>query len=94
MAGESYEGWANRQTWAAWAAINNDYDLYMLMRAYARRCMEDQEQPSYDQFIRNLGLSRTGTVVDEKITFGDPAISRAELDEALREEVSEIKRFG
>jgi hypothetical protein len=64
------------------------------MRDYARRCMSNKVQPSYDQFIRCLGLSRTETVVAADVTFGDVSISRAELDAALREEISEIKRFG
>jgi hypothetical protein len=90
---ETYNGWRNRATWAAWMEINNSRDLYWLMRDYARRCMNNKVQPSYDQFIRLLEMEETPMQTDG-LRFGHPTISRAQLDEALREEISEIKRFG
>jgi hypothetical protein len=40
---ETYEGWANRETWATNLHLANDQGLYNIVNAMADECLEDEQ---------------------------------------------------
>lgn len=92
MAESKYCGWKNRATWAAWLEINNDYRLYQLMREYCKLCIKLGQSPNYKRFINVCGMQEAETSSGTK--FISAQLSYRELNAALSEEVTEIKRFG
>ena len=93
MAGESYEGWKNRQTWAVWLEWTNDYGLYQLMRTYCKLCIKLDKAPSYKELVNVVGCGED-RVSTGGFKFLSKQISLRELNAALQEEIAEIKKHG
>lgn len=92
MVGESWEGWSNRATWAAWLEINNNYDMYQWMQTYCKTCIKEGIEPTYIELVNVLGIRDDWT--SSRTKFVSKEISFKELNEALADEVLEIKRFA
>lgn len=91
MSDKTYNGWKNRQTWAAWLELTNDYDLYQLMQSYCKLCIKLDKQPSYKEFVNVVGCGEDKTSSGTRFISGQ--LSYKELDGALAIEIEEIKRF-
>ena len=82
MANETYNGWANYETWNASLWINNDEFLYNTAKACVEYC-GDNETP-YDKFIRcqfNVANFTTGDGVE----WDDNNIDKNEMNDCLYE---------
>jgi hypothetical protein len=72
MKNDTYNGWANYETWNAALWIQNDETLYSIARRY----------DSYDHLIPRLELTM-GQITPDGVRWMDPCINTAELDAML-----------
>lgn len=80
MTRNTYEGWANRQTWNVALWIANDEPLY---RAAVRFMAEYKGRTPYKQFICAMGLRDERT--PDNISFTGSRLNYRELNEMMRE---------
>jgi len=73
MTTETYNGWANYETWNVALWIDNDEGLYNM----ARRCVD------YKQFASNVSEFITQT--SDGVSWNDPQLDHEELDEMIDE---------
>jgi len=73
MTAETYNGWANYETWNVALWIGNDEGLYNI----ARRCV------NYQQFADSVSEFITQTV--DGVAWNDAQLDRVELDEMIDE---------
>ena len=73
MTTETYNGWANYETWNVALWICNDEGLYNI----ARRCV------NYQQFADSVSEFITQTV--DGVAWNDAQLDRVELDEMIDE---------
>tara|TARA_A100001037_G_scaffold228381_1_gene206435 strand:- start:12 stop:257 length:246 start_codon:yes stop_codon:yes gene_type:complete len=73
MTTETYNGWANYETWNVALWIGNDEGLYNM----ARRCVD------YKQFASNVSEFITQT--SDGVSWNDPQLDHEELDEMIDE---------
>ena len=82
MANETYNGWANYETWNASLWINNDQFLYNTAKACVEFC-DDNETP-YDKFIRCMMNCEKYTTGDA-IRWDNDNIDKNEMNDCLYE---------
>ena len=73
MTDQTYNGWANYETWNVALYIQNEYDLYM----QARRCNDYLEL-----FDRMTGH---GAKTPDGVSWADPELDLEELNEMIQE---------
>ena len=71
---ETYNGWANYETWNVALWLQNDYELYKVAQKYDR----------YDALIPRLEYT-FGQITPDGVRWMDPTIDTNELDEMLAE---------
>ena len=69
---ETYNGWANYETWNVALWLQNDYSTYAVAQKYDR----------YDALIPRLELM-WGPMTPDGVRWMDPTVDTAELDEML-----------
>lgn len=76
MTTQTYNGWANYETWNVSLWLQNDENLYYIARVYAEH--------GYKSLAHTLtGLYPFGT--DDGVAWNDPNLAIAELNEMLNE---------
>ena len=69
---ETFNGWANYETWNVALWLQNEYAFYKVARQYDR----------YDALIPRLE-NEFGKITPDGVRWMDPTINTAELDEML-----------
>ena len=83
---DTYNGWANYETWNASLWINNDEFLYNTAKACVDFC-DDNETP-WDKFQRCMMEGQIGKFLGKTgdgVAWNDPAIDAAEMNDCLYE---------
>jgi hypothetical protein len=65
---EEYNGWSNRETWAAALHINNDQTLYEIAQDYTRQEIEGHDKGETINAYY-LGQTFCNWIVDDLLTF-------------------------
>jgi hypothetical protein len=81
---ETYNGWANYETWNVALYINNEEDLYFLACDYVRQAKKFGRNVSYAAFSDVLDAIR-GTKTPDGVSWSDENLNTDELNEMLRE---------
>ena len=79
---DTYNGWANYETWNASLWIGNDRFLYNTAIACVQYC-ETTDTP-YEAFIRCMD-NCARTMTGDDVAWNDPTISHAEMNEFMYE---------
>jgi len=85
-ANETYNGWANYETWNASLWIGNDEFLYNTAKACVKFCSED-ETP-WDKFVRCMTDGQIGRFIGatgDGVKWNDSAIDADEMNEMMEE---------
>ena len=85
-ANETYNGWANYETWNASLWISNDEFLYNTAKACVKFCSED-ETP-WDKFQRCMCEGQIGRMLcktADGVAWDDAAIDADEMNEMMAE---------
>ena len=81
----TYNGWANYETWNAFLWIGNDEFLYNTARA----CVQFAEgETPWDKFVRCMTEGQIGQFIGETgdgVRWDDPAINADEMNDAMVE---------
>ena len=85
---ETYNGWANYETWNVWLYLMNDERLQNLVSDY----VAETDEPTYPDLIASLGMSKDQT--PDEVAYLDPNLNLAELKEALDEIAEYQNREG
>ena len=80
----TYNGWANFQTWNVSLFINNEYPLYKLACSYVSYQKELGLDVSYEEFTRYFE-DQLGSVTPDGVSWSDPTLDTDELSEMLQE---------
>jgi hypothetical protein len=86
MTSNTYNGWANYQTWNAALWIGNDEFLYNTAKACVEYCGAD-ETP-WVKFVRCMTDGQIGRMLGQTrdgVKWNDPAIDEAEMLEMMGE---------
>ena len=86
MANETYNGWANYETWNASLWINNDQFLYNTAKACVEYC-DDNETP-WDKFVRCMMEGQIGRFLGttgDGVSWDDYHIDKNEMNDCLYE---------
>ena len=86
MTSNTYNGWANYQTWNAALWIGNDEFLYNTAKACVEYCGND-ETP-WAKFVRCMTDGQIGRMLGQTadgVRWNDPAIDEAEMVEMMTE---------
>ena len=81
---QTYNGWANYETWNAALWMNNDEFLYNTAKACVR-FSEPNESP-YSKFVRCMTDGQIGrhlVTTGDDVSWADPAIDRVEMDSMM-----------
>ena len=81
---ETFNGWANYETWNASLWINNDESMYRVAVAYVEQARRFGQRISYDALIPALEY-RFGQMTPDGTRWMDGRINTAEMDEMLDE---------
>ena len=72
QATETYNGWANYETWNVALWLQNDFGLYSIARRY----------DDYSKFVARMGF---GDATPDGVSFASPKLDYNELNEMLQE---------
>ena len=75
MTDNTFNGWANYETWNVALYIQNEYALYQAARNYS----------TYDSFIPRAEIIMESQCTPDGVRWMDPIINTDELDEMLQE---------
>ena len=82
---ETYNGWANYETWNVSLWIQNDYSLYCMARAYVFEEHGEANVADYYRFSLMLTRDSYGCKTPDGVSWEDPKLNHAELNEMLQE---------
>ena len=86
MTSETYNGWANYETWNASLWIGNDEFLYNTAKACVTYC--DSNETPHDKFVRSMMDGTIGKFLQktgDDVAWNDPAIDYDEMNEMMKE---------
>ena len=81
---ETFNGWANYETWNASLWINNDESMYRVAVAYVEQARRFGQAIKFDSLIPALEY-RFGQMTPDGVRWMDGRIDTAEMDEMLEE---------
>ena len=81
---DTYNGWANYETWNASLWIGSDESMYRLAVAYVEQARRFGQRVSYDALIPALEYN-FGQMTPDGTRWMDGRIDTAEMDEMLEE---------
>ena len=81
---ETYNGWANYQTWNVSLYINNDYGMYMTALEWVKERLWDGLAVDYDVFRHTL-VELMGPETPDGVRWDDEKLDHDELTEMLDE---------
>ena len=81
---DTYNGWANYETWNASLWIGSDESMYRLAVAYVEQARRFGQRVSYDALIPALEYN-FGQMTPDGVRWMDGRIDTAEMDEMLEE---------
>ena len=81
---ETFNGWANYETWNASLWIGNDESMYRLAVSYVEQARRFGQKVSYDALIPALEYN-FGQMTPDGTRWMDGRIDTAEMDEMLEE---------
>lgn len=79
----TYEGWANYHTWNVALWICNDEPLYYEALHYSSAYF-NQDTATYAAFVEEVMDSRWGDITPDGVSWTDPTLDHAELDDFIR----------
>ena len=80
----TYNGWANYETWNVSLYINNDEALYEMAREYVANMREYHMEVSYEDFAESL--KECGSyITPDGVSWTHPTLDTDELNEMLNE---------
>lgn len=80
----TFNGWANYETWNVALYINNDYALYQFATAWAKLQESLCNPIRYVNFVDGL-VDMIGPRTADGVDYNDPTLCYTELDEMLEE---------
>ena len=85
MSTQTYNGWANYETWNVALYINNEYEMYQTAVEWVRDRLDlGYDSLSYDIFRHTLN-SLFGDKTPDGVWWDDDTLDHAELTEMLQE---------
>ena len=84
MTNTTYNGWKNYETWNVALYIQNEYPLYKAAVSYSEYQL-DREVPCCYEAFRQLHLDLLGTSTPDGVSYTDPRLCHAELNELLND---------
>ena len=81
---ETFNGWANYETWNASLWILNEEPMYRLAVAYVEQARRFNHAPRFDNLIPALEYN-FGQMTPDGVRWMDGRIDTAEMDEMLEE---------
>ena len=81
---ETFNGWANYETWNASLWINNDESMYRVAVAYVEQARRFGQAIKFDSLIPALEY-RFGQMTPDGVRWMDGRIDTDEMDEMLEE---------
>ena len=85
MTTQTFQGWANYQTWNVALYINNEFDLYTLACDYVKQARKFGQKVSYDALIPAIEYARGTQITPDGVRWMDGLIDTDEMDEMLEE---------
>ena len=85
MTTETFQGWANYETWNVALYINNEFDLYTLACDYVKQAKKFGQKVSYDNLIPAIEYARGTQITPDGVRWMDGLIDTDEMDEMLEE---------
>ena len=73
MTNETYNGWANYQTWNVALWIQNEFEFYSVALACG----------DYAEFLSAMTVDKCGIATPDGVNWNDPAINHAEIDHMI-----------
>ena len=80
----TFNGWANYETWNASLWINNEEPMYRLAVAYVEQARRFGQAIKFDNLIPALEVN-FGQMTPDGVRWMDPKIDTDEMDEMLEE---------
>ena len=80
----TFNGWANYETWNASLWINNDESMYRVAVAYVEQARRFNHAPRFDNLIPALEYN-FGQMTPDGVRWMDGRIDTDEMDEMLAE---------
>ena len=83
---ETYNGWANYETWNVALWIGGDENLYKQAYRYAQTIKPSSKgQGAYNSFVRNVLDRSVYVTTGDNVSWTDPKLDHSELDAFLME---------
>ena len=83
-ASETYNGWANYETWNVALYINNEYAMYQTAVEWVNETLGWDMSVDYDRFRHTLA-ELFGSQTPDGVRWDDDALDHAELTEMLKD---------
>ena len=84
MSAQTYNGWANYETWNVALYINNEYEMYMTALDWVKHQLWYNASVDYDIF-RHTMTELFGSQTPDGVRWDDDTLDYAELTEMLAE---------
>ena len=88
MSAQTYNGWANYETWNVALYIQNEFELYTLACDYVKQARKFGTKVSYDSLIPAIEYSRSSQITPDGVRWMDGQINVDEVNEMLEELVA------
>ncbi len=81
---DTYNGWANYNTWNIALYIQNEYTLYLMAVAYVTNMYENHMKVDYNDLVYTLS-EMMGDTTPDGVLWDDTTVDTDELTEMLEE---------